>query len=410
MNQEETSIQTPRGPLTGLRILDLSRILAGPTCTQLLGDMGADVIKIERPGDGDDTRSWGPPYLMDDHGNPTRESAYYLSANRNKRSVALDIASPEDVAKIRQLVRVCDVVVENFKVGGLRRYGLDFESLREVKPDLVYCSITGFGQTGPNAAKPGYDLLAQAYGGIMSITGEPGREPMKVGVGIADVVCGLYASNAILAALRHRDIHGEGQSIDLALVDTQISWLVNAGTNFLCSGKLPPRLGNQHPNIVPYQVFETATGHVVIAVGNDSQFRAFCEVIARPDLAAEPRYQTNVSRIAHRVELVASLAETLSTWDKDELVSAMEAAKVPGGPINNLAEVFASEQVEAREMKISMSHPAVGSAKVDLIGNPIKFSRTPVSYRRCPPRCGQDTGNVLAEFGLASEDPSPVQD
>ncbi|MBX3596527.1 MAG: CoA transferase [Rhizobiaceae bacterium] len=402
--------QRSGGALSGLRILDLSRILAGPTCTQLLGDMGADVIKIERPGEGDDTRTWGPPYVVDVQGNPTRESAYYLSANRNKRSVALDIAKPQDAEKVRELLLSCDVVVENFKVGGLKKYGLDYESLSKLKPDLVYCSITGFGQTGPNAHRPGYDLLAQAFGGIMSITGEPEGEPMKVGVGVADVICGLYATVAILAAIRHRDQTGEGQHIDLALVDSQVSWLVNAGTNYLASGKLPRRLGNQHPNIVPYQVFETADGHVVVAVGNDSQYRAFCKAISRNDLASDPRYSTNGSRIEHREELVADIAMTLRQIDKSTLVAAMEAAGVPGGPINNLEEVFSSDQVAAREMKISIPHPAAGSGQVNLIGNPIKFSRTPVSYRRHPPRCGEHTQEVLQEFGLQPGELAKIED
>lgn len=388
------------GPLAGLRVLDLSRILAGPTCTQLLGDMGAEIIKIERPGEGDDTRSWGPPYVPGRDGTPTRESAYYLSANRNKRSVALDIAKPEDADRVRALARECDIVIENFKVGGLRKYGLDHETLLAACPSLVYCSITGFGQTGPNAAKPGYDLLAQAYGGIMSITGEPDGEPMKVGVGIGDVVCGLYATTAILAAIRHRDQTGEGQHIDIGLVDATVAWLVNAGTNHLASGRLPARLGNQHPNIVPYQVFEAADGHVVVAVGNDRQYRSFCDVIARPDLAGDERFRTNDARIEHRELLVGLIAEEVRKCDKAALVAAMEAAGVPGGPINNLAEVFASDQVAARGMKIAMPYPDSAEGEVRLIGNPIKFSRTPVTYRQAPPTCGQHTQEVLEEFNL----------
>ncbi|HEY4192323.1 MAG TPA: CaiB/BaiF CoA-transferase family protein [Mesorhizobium sp.] len=399
----EVTSAAANGPLEGLRILDLSRILAGPTCTQLLGDMGADVLKIERPGEGDDTRSWGPPFVSDRDGVATRESAYYLCANRNKRSMALDIADPADAAKIRALVRSCDIVIENFKVGGLKKYGLDYESLAAEKPGLVYCSITGFGQTGPHAAKPGYDLLAQAYGGIMSLTGDPDGEPMKVGVGVADVVCGLYASNAILAALRHRDRTGEGQHIDIALVDAQVAWLVNAGTNYLLSGRLPKRLGNQHPNIVPYQVFEVADGHVVVASGNDRQYRSFCDIIARPDLAAEPRFRTNDARIENRDALIELIAVELKAFTKQALVEAMEAAGVPGGPINTLADVFSSDQVESRGMKISVPYPGSQTGEVQLIGNPIKFSRTPVTYRRAPPTCGQHTLEILAEFGLLDE-------
>ncbi len=389
------------GPLHGLRVLDLSRILAGPTCTQLLGDMGADVLKIEHPDGGDDTRSWGPSYLLDREGKQTRESAYYLCANRNKRSLCLDIGKPEDVLTIRKLVRACDIVIENFKVGGLAKYGLDYESLRSEKADIVYCSISGFGQTGPHSSKPGYDLLAQAYGGIMSITGEPEGEPMKVGVGIADVMCGLYATTAILAAIRHRDQTNEGQQIDIALVDTQIAWLVNAGTNYLVSGKSPTRLGNQHPNIVPYQVFETVDGHVVVAVGNDRQFRNFCNIISRPDLADDIRFSTNNARIENRIELIDIIAGELRRLERAALVADMEAAGVPGGPINTIADVFASDQVAARNMMISMSYPESLEGAVRLIGNPIKFSRSPVTYRRSPPKCGEHTLEVLEEMGLS---------
>lgn len=362
--------------------------------------MGADILKVERPGDGDDTRAWGPPYVCDTDGVETGESAYYLCANRNKRSLALDIANPEDAAALRRLVRDCDVVIENFKVGGLAKYGLNYATLAQVKPDLVYCSITGFGQTGPHRSKPGYDLLAQAYGGIMSLTGEPGGEPMKVGVGIADVVCGLYATSAILAALRHRDRTGEGQHIDIALVDCQISWLVNAGANYLLSGQAPKRLGNQHPNIVPYQVFAVADGHAVVAVGNDRQYRAFCEVIGRPDLATDARFGTNVDRIENRDALIDILTGVLAVIPKQQLVDGMEAAGVPGGPINTLPEVFDSDQVAARGMKISMPYPGAQGGSIPLIGNPIHFSRTPVTYRHAPPTCGQHTDEILEQFRL----------
>lgn len=408
MTQSPYSDTPQSGPLAGLRILDLSRILAGPTCTQLLGDMGADVLKVERPGDGDDTRAWGPPFVTDRDGNPTRESAYYLCANRNKRSLAMDIGSPADADMLRKLVRDCDIVVENFKVGGLAKYGLDYDSLRREKPDLIYCSITGFGQTGPNRLKPGYDLLAQAYGGIMSLTGEPGGQPTKTGVGIADVVCGLYAATAILGAVRHRDRVGEGQHIDIALVDCQVSWLVNAGANYLLSGKAPERLGNQHPNIVPYQVFAVADGHAVVAVGNDRQFQAFCDVIAHPDLAADPRFETNVARIANREALIELLEKILSGIPKQQLVDGMEAAGVPGGPINTLPEVFASDQVESRAMKISMPYPAAETGEIPLIGNPIKFAKTPVNYRYAPPTCGEHTQEIVEQFKLLDH-PVPSQ-
>jgi len=387
----------PAGPLQGLRILDLSRILAGPFATQLLADMGADVIKVERPGAGDDTRAWGPPYVTGRDGSPTRESAYYLSANRNKRSIAVDITTEDGAQLLRKMALDCDVVIENFKPGGLKKYGLDHQSLRAADPKLVYCSISGYGQTGPNAAKPGYDLLAQGYSGIMAITGVPDGEPMKVGVGVADVMCGMYASNAILAALRHRDLHGEGQHIDISLVDSTMSWLVNAGTNYLMDGS-QERLGNQHPNIVPYQVFETADGHVIVAAGNDAQFARFCEVLGRPDLSADPAYASNPARLANRATLIAALEAEVKLWAKGDLIARMEQAKVPGGPIHTLPEVFTSDQAVAREMKITMPYPGAQSGSVDLIGNPIKFSATPVTYRHPPPTCGEQTQEILDEF------------
>ena len=385
-------------PLSGIRILDLSRILAGPTCTQLLGDYGADVIKIEKPGTGDDTRTWGPPFLKDDAGNISRESAYYLCANRNKRSLAVDITSDEGASLIHRLVKHCDVVIENFKVGGLAKYGLDYEGLSTTNPDIIYCSISGFGQTGPNAHKPGYDLLAQAYGGIMSITGDPDGEPMKVGLGIADVMCGMYATTAILAALRHRDRTGEGQHIDLALVDTQVAWLINAGTNYLVSGLDQSRMGNQHPNIVPYQVFSTTDGHVVIAVGNDAQYERFCTILQREDLASDPLYATNEMRLKNRQELIPILAAEIAKWKRDELVAALDEAGVPGGAINTIQDVFETDQVTARDMKIIMAHPDAGSVGVSLIGNPVKFSKSKISYRLPPPRCGEHTKEILAEL------------
>jgi crotonobetainyl-CoA:carnitine CoA-transferase CaiB-like acyl-CoA transferase len=384
--------------LQGLRVLDLSRILAGPTCTQLLGDYGADVIKIEKPGMGDDTRGWGPPYVMGVDGEPTAESAYYLSANRNKRSVALDIATAQGAQTVRALARRCDIFVENFKVGGLEKYGLDHKSILAENPGMIYCSITGFGQTGPYAKRPGYDLLAQGYGGIMSLTGDVDGEPMKVGVGVADVVCGLYATTAILAALRHRDATGEGQHIDLSLVDTQVSWLVNAGTNYLNSGREPPRLGNQHPNIVPYQVFTASDGHLIVAAGNDGQFGRFCSLLGRPDLATDPRFLTNTLRIENRDQIIAALADEIRKHGKQALVKSMEEHNVPGGLINTISEVFASDQVAARDMKIEVADDHAQAGHVNLIGNPVKFSKTPVTYRHAPPTCGQHTDDVLREI------------
>jgi len=383
------------GPLAGLRILDLSRILAGPTCTQLLGDLGADVIKIEKPGAGDDTRKWGPPFVKDADGNDTAESAYYLSSNRNKRSVAVDIATPEGAVLIRALLAHCDVLVENFKVGGLKKYGLAYDDLAPDFPRLVYCSITGFGQTGPNAHKAGYDLLAQGYGGIMSLTGASDGEPMKVGVGISDVMTGMYAATAILAALHHRDRTGEGQQIDVALVDTQMAWLVNEGTNTLLSGKAPVRRGNQHANIVPYQVFETSDGHVIVAVGNDSQYQRFCDILGVPGLAEDPLFATNSARLVNREALIPQLAARIKTFTKAALVAEMDARSIPGGIINTVPEAFETEQAKARGTRIEMPYPQAGSGTVPLIGNPLKLSRTPVTYRHAPPLCGADTDAVI---------------
>ena len=376
----------------------MSRILAGPFCTQLLADMGADVIKIERPGAGDDTRSWGPPFVPGKDGKPTGESAYYLSANRNKRSAAIDMATPEGADALREIAGQVDVVIENFKPGGLAKYGLDYASLAQINPRLVYCSISGYGQTGPHSHKPGYDILAQGYGGMMSLTGEPDGEPVKVGVGIADVMCGMYASNAILAALHHRDQTGEGQHIDIALVDTQISWLINEGVNYLLSGEAPKRRGNQHPNIVPYQVFETSDGHVIVAVGNDAQFARFCDILDRPDLARDTRFTTNPARLENRDELIAILSDLIARRGKTELLDAMETASVPGGPVNTVPDVFETDQVAARNMKVSVPHPFAESGAVELIGNPINFSQSPVTYRRHPPTCGEHTEEILREF------------
>lgn len=382
------------GPLDGLVILDLSRILAGPTCTQLLGDLGAEVIKIESL-EGDDTRQWGPPFALDVEGNPTDLSAYFMSSNRNKKSVAVDLTDPEMQRLLHALAGRADVVIENFKPGGLRKYGLDHETLCAAYPGLVYCSISGFGQTGPNRDKPGYDLMAQGYGGVMSITGEAGGEPMKVGVGVADVVCGLYAATGILAALRHRDATGEGQHIDIALVDATMAWLVNQGLNYLTSGVSPTRAGNAHPNIVPYQVFATADGHVIVAVGNDSQYARFCDYLGQPDWATDSRYATNTARLAHRDTLVPMIAGVLATRTTAHVIDGLEARKVPVGPVNTIGQALETDQAQARGMTITMPAPDTAKGTVRLIGNPLKFSRTPVSYRSAPPTTGADTDTVL---------------
>ena len=382
------------GPLDGLVVLDLSRILAGPTCTQLLGDLGAEVIKIESLG-GDDTRQWGPPFAVDAAGQATDLSAYFMSSNRNKQSVAVDLTDRQVQRMLHDLAGRADVVIENFKPGGLRKYGLDHETLCAAYPGLVYCSISGFGQTGPNRDKPGYDLMAQGFGGIMSITGEAGEEPMKVGVGVADVVCGLYAATGILAALRHRDATGEGQHIDLALVDTTMSWLVNQGLNYLTSGTAPTRAGNAHPNIVPYQVFATSDGYVIVAVGNDSQYARFCDYLGQPDWAIDPRFVTNTARLAHRDTLVPMIAEALMGRTMREVIDGLEARKVPVGPVNTIEQALESDQAQARGMTITLPAPQTATGEVRLIGNPLKFSRTPVSYRSAPPATGADTGAVL---------------
>ncbi|WP_170449352.1 CaiB/BaiF CoA transferase family protein [Ruegeria arenilitoris] len=381
------------GPLKGVKVLDLSRILAGPTCTQLLGDLGASVIKVENPATGgDDTRQWGPPYVTDADGNPTDQSAYFMAANRNKKSVAIDIATPEGQAQIRRLASHADILIENFKPGGLAKYGLDHETFSRDFPGLIYCSISGYGQTGPNAAKPGYDLMAQGYGGIMSLTGEPDGAPMKVGVGIADVMCGMYATVGILAALRHRDQTGEGQQIDIALVDSQIAWLINEGVNYLTSGQVPQRRGNGHPNIVPYDVYETADGHVILAVGNDSQFRRFCGFLKLGHLPDDTRFATNPARLEHRDALNAVLRPALQRLETKAVIDGLEALKVPVGPVQTLDQVFASDQVAARGMQVDM--PA-RPGPVRLIGNPLKLSRSPVTYRSAPPEFGADTQAVL---------------
>lgn len=385
-------------PLTGVRIFDLTRILAGPTCTQLLGDLGADVIKVEKPGVGDDTRTWGPPYVKDSDGKDTNESAYYLSANRNKRSVTIDLQTPKGIALAKKLIAKSDILIENFKVGSLSKLGLGYEDLKTEFPRLVYCSVTGFGQTGPYASRAGYDFLAQGLGGIMSITGDPDGEPMKVGVGIADVMTGMYASTAILAALRHRDATGEGQHIDTCLLDTQVSWLINEGTNYLVSGKIPVKLGNEHPNIVPYKVFATSNGHVILAVGNNRQFDDWCTVANADDLKSDPRYASNPLRIANRETLYDIMPVFMKRKTTEEWLAELGELKVPCSPVNNIEQVFEDPHVKYRGMRIEMDHPTAGSGKVPLIGNPVKMSSTPPQYRLAPPTLGQHSDEVLREL------------
>ncbi|KAB0642941.1 CaiB/BaiF CoA transferase family protein [Burkholderia latens] len=388
------------GALSHIRVLDLTRVLAGPWCAQTLADFGADVIKVERPGAGDDTRHWGPPYLKDAAGADTAEAAYYLAANRNKRSVTVDIATPEGQQIVRELAAQSDVVLENYKVGQLKKYGLDYDSLRAVKPDLIYCSVTGFGQTGPYAHRAGYDFIVQGIGGFMSITGErdsePGGGPQKAGVAIADLATGLYSTIAVLAALAHRDRTGEGQYIDMALLDVQVALLANMNTNFLASGKPPVRWGNAHPNIVPYQTFQTSDGWIIVAVGNDGQFRKFVEAGGRPELADDERFATNPSRVRHRDTLVPILAEMVKARDKADWIGALEAAGVPCGPINELDEVFDNEQVVARGMQVSLPHPC--GADVKLVRNPIRMSATPPDARTAPPLLGAQTEDVLRDM------------
>ena len=392
-------------PLTGIRVLDLSRVLAGPWAGQLLADLGADVVKVEKPQGGDDTRAWGPPYLKDGSGRDTSEATYFLCANRNKRSVAIDIATPEGQSQVRHLAQNADVVLENFKVGGLKRYGLDYASLKEANPRLVYCSITGFGQTGPYAARAGYDFLIQGMGGLMSVTGrpdgEPGAGPQKVGVALTDIMTGLYATIAVQAALAEREKSGLGQHIDLALLDVQIACLANQASNYLAGQQVPRRMGNAHPNIVPYQDFPTADGDIILAVGNDEQFARFCAVAGHPEWANDERFSTNPQRVAHRAVLVPLLRQATVSRTSADWIAALEAAGVPCGPINRIDEVFADPQVRARGLHIDMDHPLAGS--VPLVANPIRLSGSPVTYRTPPPTLGQHTAEVLAQWlGTAS--------
>ena len=381
--------------LSGIRVLDLSRILAGPWATQLLADLGAEVIKIERPDGGDDTRGWGPPFVRAAH-DADLFSAYYLAANRGKTSVAVDLSSKEGREIVAALAASSDIVVENFSVGVARRLGLDCETLSAINPRLIYCSITGFGQTGPHKDKPGYDLLVQAMGGLMSITGAPDGEPMKVGVAVADLLTGLYATVAILAALNERHESGLGQHIDLALLDIQIATLANQGMNYLASGKAPARSGNAHPNIVPYQAFATSDGHIVVAVGTDVQFARLAAVLGRPELSSDPRFATNAARVRNRTALIPILSERIGRLAKRDLLQALEEQRIPASSINDMHEVFADPQIEARGLVIEQ-HLAEGMPSVKTLGNPIRFSRTPVRYDKAPPRLGAHTAEILRD-------------
>nr|WP_314875489.1 CaiB/BaiF CoA-transferase family protein [uncultured Pseudomonas sp.] len=398
------------GALSHLRVLDLSRVLAGPWSGQILADLGADVIKVERPGAGDDTRAWGPPFLKDAYGENTSEAAYYLSANRNKRSVTIDFTQPEGQRLVRELAARSDIVIENFKVGGLAAYGLDYASLKAVNPKLIYCSITGFGQTGPYAKRAGYDFMIQGLGGLMSLTGRPegeaGAGPVKVGVALTDILTGLYSTVAILAALAHRDHAGVGQHIDMALLDVQVACLANQAMNYLTTGTAPRRLGNAHPNIVPYQDFPTADGDFILTVGNDGQFRKFAEVAGQPQWADDPRFATNKQRVAHRAELIPLIRQATVFKTTAEWVAQLEQAGVPCGPINDLAQMFQDPQVLARGLALSIPHPLAGS--VPQVASPIRLSETPVEYRQAPPLLGEHTEAVLSEL-LGLDDQAVLQ-
>lgn len=394
------------GALTGIRVLDLSRVLAGPWCGQILADLGAEVIKVERPGCGDDTRGWGPPWMKDSTGEWTAEASYYQSANRGKRSVAIDLASAEGQELVRALVADCDVLIENYKAGSLKKYGLDYATLAQINPRLVYCSITGFGQTGPRAAEPGYDFIIQGLGGLMSITGErddlPGGGPQKTGVAFSDLMTGLYSTIAIQAALINREKTGRGQHCDMALLDVQVATLANQSMNYLASGKVPGRYGNAHANIVPYQVFRAADRDFIIACGNDSQFVALCDAIGLPELPADPRFIRNADRVRNREQVVDILAAHFLGGMADEWVAKIHAVKVPVGAINNIAQALEEPQVQARDMLVNMPHPL--NPDFTMVGSPIKLSETPVEYQRPAPMLGQDTEAVLRErLGLSAE-------
>ena len=382
--------------LHNIRVLDLSRVLAGPYCTQMLGDLGAEIIKVEKPGDGDDTRTWGPPFLQDVQGSDTSESAYYLSCNRNKKSIAIDLTTPKGQEIVKSLIAQCDIVIENFKVGGLKKYGLDYESLKKDHPTLIYCSITGFGQTGPLAPEPGYDFLAQAMAGLMACTGEPEGSPMKVGVALSDIMTGLNAAVGILAALYHRRETGQGQYIDLALGDCTLAALTNIAQYYLTSGRPAPRVGNAHSTIVPYQAFKAADGHVILAVGNNEQFQRFCDFAGHREWAEDERFATNSARVLHRETLVPMIETLIAQHDIAHWIDGLHEANVPCGPVNTMDKVFEDPQIGARYMKIEMEHPLT-NAPVHLVGSPLKLSGTPVTYKYAPPVCGQHTREILSQ-------------
>jgi crotonobetainyl-CoA:carnitine CoA-transferase CaiB-like acyl-CoA transferase len=384
-----------KGALSHLKVLDLSRILAGPWAGQTLADLGADVIKVEKPGAGDDTRAWGPPWLPDRDGNPTGDAAYYLAANRNKRSITVDFTRSEGQEIVRKLAADSDILIENYKFGGLAKYGLDYASLSAINPRLIYCSITGFGQTGPYAPRPGYDLLLQAMGGLMSITGDPSTPPQRVGVAVVDLMSGLYSTIGILAALAAREQTGRGQQIDIALLDVEVACLANQGMNYLITGTSPVQSGNAHPNIVPYQDFPTSDGAMIVAVGNDGQFARFANVLGAPEWADDQRYATNGARVINRAGFVAMIAARTAARTTKDWVALLEAANVPCGPINRIGDVFADSQVQSRGMRIALDHPVGG--EIPSIASPLRLSETPVSYDRAPPVLGQHTAEVLAD-------------
>ena len=388
----------PTGPLRGLRVFDLTRVLAGPSCVQILGDLGADVIKVEQPKKGDDTRRFGPPFIKDKEGKDTSESAYYLAANRNKRSITIDLTQSDGQHLARSLIKKSDILVENFKVGNLAKYGLSYQDLKDDFPSLVYCSITGFGQTGPMAKQPGYDFMAQGLGGLMSINGEKGGMPQRVGIPIADLTAGLWAAISINAALRHRELTGKGQQIDISLLDTQISMLSIQGLNYLTTGEVPGLIGNAHPNIVPYQVFPTADGNIIIAVGNDVQFERFCKFIGSQDLSSQERFKTNENRVINRDALTKILTNVIKNKTSEYWLKGLEKIKIASGPINQIDQTFKDPQVKYRGMEIKMPHALAASNEVKLISNPIKMSGTPVNYRNAPPTLGQHTVEILEEI------------
>lgn len=393
------------GPLEGIRVVDLTRILAGPSCTQILGDLGADVIKIEMPGSGDDTRRWGPPFWTDDKGETTNESAYFSCANRNKRSMTVNISAPEGQQLLRQLISKADVLVENFKFGGLAKYGLAYDDLKESNPGLVYCSITGFGHTGPYAKRPGYDVLMQGMGGMMSVTGAADGEPQKCGVPISDLMAGMYAAVSINAALRHREVTGRGQAVDIGMLDTTVAMMTNQALNYLATEEVPPRLGNEHPNIAPYQVFPTADGNIIVACGSEQQFQRLCEIMERTDIPEDPRFNVNKQRLAHREELVEVLTPIFTAKPSRYWLETLEKHSISCGPINNLEQTFADPHVQARGMRIEMAHPATGTRPLALVASPIRLSETAVEYRHAPPELGQHTDEVLKDvLGMDAAD------